>query len=113
MPRYAFAMRLLLVEDDPDRIARFTAWCPPDARLVVARGGGRALGLLERDPGRVAGLLLDHALPAQAVNAAERLVTSTQVVRSILRHLDPEIPILIHSMNRGAARRMATTLTVG
>ena len=60
-----------------------------------------------------AGLLLDHALPAQAVNAAERLVTSTQVVRSILRHLDPEIPILIHSMNRGAARRMATTLTVG
>ena len=54
----------LLVEDDPDRIARFTAWCPPDARLVVARGGGRALGLLERDPGRVyAGLLLDHDLP--------------------------------------------------
>lgn len=91
--------RLLLVEDDPDRIARFTAWCPPDARLVVARGGGRALGLLERDPGRV-----------YAVNDAERLVTGTQVVQGILRCLDPEIPILIHSMNRGAARRMSTTL---
>ena len=105
-------LRLLLVEDDPDRIARFTAWCPPDARLVVARGGGRALGLLERDPGRVyAGLLLDHDLPGQAVNDAERLVTGTQVVQGILRCLDPEIPILIHSMNRGAARWMATTLT--
>lgn len=107
-------LRLLLVEDDPDRIARFTAWCPPDARLVVARGGGRALDLLERDPGRVyAGLLLDHDLPGQAVNDAERLVTGTQVVQGILRYLDPEIPILIHSMNRGAARRMATTLTAG
>ncbi len=104
-------LRLLLVEDDPDRIARFTTWRPPDARLVVARGGGRALGLLERDPGRVyAGLLLDHDLPGQAVNDAERLVTGTQVVQGILRCLDPEIPILIHSMNRGAARRMATTL---
>jgi CheY-like chemotaxis protein len=107
-------LRLLLVEDDPDRITRFTAWCPPDARLVVARGGGRALGLLERDPGRVyAGLLLDHDLPGQAVNDAERLVTGTQVVQGVLRCLDPEIPILIHSMNRGAARRMATTLTAG
>ncbi len=105
-------LRLLLIEDDPDRIVCFTAWCPPDARLVVARGGGRALGLLERDPGRVyAGLLLDHDLPGQAVNDAERHVTGTQVVQGILRHVDPEIPVLIHSMNRGGARRMATTLT--
>ncbi|MDG4584577.1 MAG: hypothetical protein P9E67_10930 [Candidatus Competibacter sp.] len=107
-------LRLLLVEDDDERIARFAAWSPPDARWVVARGGGRALGLLERDPGRVyAGLLLDHDLPFQAVNDAERLVTGTQVVQGILRHVDPEIPILIHSMNRGGARRMATTLTTG
>ena len=106
-------LRLLLIEDDPDRIARFTTWCPPDARLVVARGGGRALGLLERDPGRMyAGLLLDHDLPGQAVNDAERLVTGTQVVQGILRYLDPEIPILIHSLNRGAARRMATSLGI-
>ncbi len=105
-------LRLLLIEDDPDRMARFAAWCPPDARLVAARGGGRALGLLERDPGRVyAGILLDHDLPGQAVNAAERLVTGTRVVQGILRNVDPEIPILIHSLNRGAARRMATTLT--
>jgi hypothetical protein len=65
-------------------------------RLVVARGGGRALGLLERDPGRVyAGLLLDHDLQAQAVNDAERNVTGTQVVQGILHSVDPEIPILI------------------
>jgi len=104
-------LRLLLVEDDPERIARFTAWSPPDVRLVVVRGGGRALGLLERDPGRVyAGLLLDHDLPAQAVNDAERNVTGTEVARGIRRHVDPEIPILIHSMNATGARRMATPL---
>jgi CheY-like chemotaxis protein len=104
-------LRLLLVEDDDERIARFAAWGPPDARWVVARGGGRALGLLERDPGRVyAGLLLDHDLPGQAVNAAERNVTGTEVARGIVRCVDPEIPILIHSRNRGAARRMTTTL---
>ena len=40
-------------------------------------------------------------------------MAGTQVVQGILRYLDPEIPILIHSMNRGAARRMATTLTAG
>ena len=104
-------IRLLLIEDDADRITRFRAWCPSDIRLVVAASGGRALGLLERDPGRVyAGLLLDHDLPFQAVNDAERSVTGTQVVQGILRHIDPEIPILIHSMNHTAARRMSTTL---
>ena len=78
---------------------------------MVARGGGRALGLLERDPGRVyAGLLLDHDLQAQAVNDAERNVTGTQVVQGILRSVDPEIPILIHSMNAAGARRMAIPL---
>ncbi len=35
-------LRLLLIEDDPDRIARFSAWCPTDVRLVVTCGGGRA-----------------------------------------------------------------------
>jgi len=104
-------LRLLLIEDDPERIARFTAWCPPDVRLVVTRGGGRALGLLERDPGRVyAGLLLDHDLPGQAINDAERNVTGTEVARCIVRCIDPEIPILIHSMNPGGARRMAKYL---
>lgn len=104
-------LRLLRVEDDDERIARFVAWGPPDVRWVVARGGGRALGLLERDPGRVyAGILLDHDLPGQAVNAAERNVTGTEVARGLVRCVDPEIPILIHSMNRGAARRMATPL---
>ena len=31
-------------------------------------------------------------------------------LQGILRHIDPEIPILIHSMNHTAARRMSTTL---
>ena len=79
---------------------------------MVARGGGRALGLLKHDSGRVyAGLLLDHDLQAQAVNDAERNVTGTQVVQGILHSVDPEIPILIHSMNAAGTRRMATTLT--
>jgi CheY-like chemotaxis protein len=101
-------LRLLLVEDDPERITLFKAWSPPDVRLVVARGGGRALGLLERDPGRVyAGLLLDHDLPGQAVNDAERNVSGTQVAHCIQRYVDPDVPVLIHSMNPGGARRMA------
>jgi CheY-like chemotaxis protein len=105
-------LRLLVVEDDHDRIARFTAWTPPDIRLVVARGGGRALGLLERDPGRVyAGLLLDHDLPGQAVNAEECNVSGTQVAQCIQRWVHPDVPILIHSMNPSGAQRMAGLLT--
>lgn len=105
-------LRILLVEDDPERIALFTAWSPLDVRLVVARGGGRALGLLERDPGRVyAGLMLDHDLPGQAVNDIERNVTGTQVSHCIQRYVLPDVPVLIHSMNPAGARRMAGFLT--
>jgi CheY-like chemotaxis protein len=105
-------LRLLLVEDDAERITLFTAWSPPDVRLVVARGGGRALGLLERDPGRIyAGLLLDHDLPGQAVNDAERNVSGTQVAHCIQRYVHPDVPVLIHSMNPAGARRMAGFLT--
>jgi len=104
-------LRLLVVEDDPDRIVRFTTWTPPDVRLVVARGGGRALGLLERDPGKVySGMLLDHDLPGQAVNAAERNVSGTQVAHCIQRCVHPDVPILIHSMNPSGAQRMARLL---
>ena len=75
------------------------------------RGKASAAG---PDPGRVyAGLLLDHDLPAQAVNAAEPPVTGTEVARGIARFVDPEIPILIHSLNAAGGRRMATTSTAG
>lgn len=49
----------------------------------------------------------------EAVNAAEPLVTGTEVARGIARFVVPQIPILIHSPNAAGGRRMATTSTAG
>ena len=38
-------------------------------------------------------------------------MTGTEVARGIARFVDPEIPILIHSLNAAGSRRMATTLS--
>ena len=46
-------IRLLLIEDDPIRIALFQKWLPAEARLVVASSAGKVVGSLKRDRGRV------------------------------------------------------------
>ena len=65
--------RLLLIEDDSERIEQFRAWLPEDARLVVAMSAGRAIGTLQRDGrGVYAGVMLDHDLQQHAATDADR-----------------------------------------
>jgi hypothetical protein len=46
-------LRLLLIEDDMTRIDLFQKWLPADIRMVVASSPGKAIGILQRDRGRV------------------------------------------------------------
>jgi CheY-like chemotaxis protein len=104
-------IRLLLIEDDPVRIALFREWLPCDVRLVVATSAGKAIGILQRDRDRVyAGILLDHDLQEQIVTSTDRLFSGSDIVKIIARNISRETPILIHSMNISRAPLMAEAL---
>jgi len=107
--------RLLVIEDDSDRIAIFRTWIPDNIPLIVCSSPGTAIGVLERDSrhhqGQVyGGLLLDHDLQLQLRTTSEKELSGTDIVTHILRHLNTGMPILIHSMNSAKASPMRTRL---
>ena len=62
--------RLLVVEDNEERIALFKQRIPEDVRVTWASSAGRAMRIIGLDAGRVyADMLLDHDLVDQ--NASE------------------------------------------
>lgn len=103
--------RILVIEDNKTRIETFQAWLPATVRLVVASSAGRAIGILERDSGSVyGGIMLDHDLSDQVATSADSLLSGTDVVKTIINYISPDVPILIHSMNPKGSRIMARML---
>jgi CheY-like chemotaxis protein len=104
-------LRILLIEDDPARIALFQAWCPEDVRLVVASSTGRAMGILLRDRGRVyAGILLDHDLQEQNITQMDRYLSGSDLIKVIVQNISRDVPVLVHSMNISRGPLMADQL---
>lgn len=90
--------RLLLVEDDAGRIARFGEWLA-DTKfvLITARSCGQALGVLQRGADGLAGLMLDHDLSDSPLTATDALL-STSHLMPLIQHVVPRfVPVLIHS----------------
>ena len=68
--------RILIIEDDQERIKRLLSWMPADVRTVVTTSAGKAIGLLKRDRGNVyAGILLDHDLQEQVAAENDRYLS--------------------------------------
>ncbi len=104
-------LRILIIEDNPDRIERLLSWLPHDVRVVTATSAGRAIGILQRDPGAVyAGIMLDHDLQLQVASEADRSLSGTDVVQVLILNIATDVPILIHSVNRFCAPGMAIRL---
>jgi len=104
-------VRLLIIEDNIDRIAQFTDWEPADMHFVFATSPGGAIGLINRDKGLVyCGICLDHDLQEQRVSESEGTFSGTQIATALAHHFFYEIPVLIHSMNETKASGMAQTL---
>ena len=104
-------LRLLIVEDNEERLQCFRSWLPDDIRVVVARSAGRAIGIVQRDRGTVyAGILLDHDLVEQIATEGELKFSGTQVSEAIIKHISADVPVLIHSMNYIGAKTMFTKL---
>lgn len=104
-------IRLLVVEDNEERLALLKRWMPPDVRVTWARSAGRAMRIIELDAGTVyAGMLLDHDLVDQNASAAEVGLTGRHVVDRIIRHVGPDAAMLVHSINPAGARMMVQRL---
>lgn len=96
--------RLLIVEDDVERIECFKQWMPEDVRTTIAKSSGQAMGVLQRDRGDIyGGILLDHDLQEQARTDADRYLCGADVVDVLIRNISPDVPILVHSMNAARA----------
>ena len=92
--------RILIVEDDPERIAQIRSLIPTDIKIVVASSAGKAIGILERDRGNVyAGIMLDYNLERQPATEMDLELTGQHVVDAIIRNVNTGVPILIHSKN--------------
>jgi CheY-like chemotaxis protein len=90
--------RVLVVEDNDARFDQLRTWFPGNIRVVRAKGGGDALGILARDSGDAyAGIMLDYDLHQSLRGARE--VKGADVARFIARKVQSDTPILVHSMN--------------
>ena len=56
--------RLLLIEDNQDRVELFRSWVSAGVHIVWAKSGGSAIGIIRRDPG--------HAAPAESRTVERR-----------------------------------------
>jgi len=104
-------LRLLVVEDSEARMKRFREWIPEGFRATFVKSAGRAMKVLELDAGRVyAGILLDHDLDQAVADESELVLTGRQVVDRLVRVVDRNVPVMIHSVNLLGARMMEQTL---
>ena len=104
-------MRILIVEDDPVRYNLLASWLPADAHLVQASSAGRALGIINLDRGRVYdGIMLDHDLEKQPLNADDLRLSGTHVAQRIVQVISNDVPVLVHSTNPGGGARMVQIL---
>ena len=102
-------LRLLVVEDNQERIELFKSWFTADIIPVFAMSAGRAIRVLKRDVGRVdAGILLDHDFHEQSVSESDWSWSGRAIVQLMINHLSADIPVLVHSMNDGIDRRWST-----
>ena len=103
-------IRILLIEDDNNRVTKIKSWLPDDVRLVHAASAGRVLGVLKRDSNQYAGIMLDHDLQTQAATATDMELSGSSVVKWIKEMIPTDVPILIHSMNVARAPEMKRSL---
>ena len=104
------SLRILIVEDDNNRVKKFQSWLPDDMRLVHASSAGRVLGILQRDRDVYAGIMLDHDLQIQIATEHDFFLSGTNVVEWIIALVRPDIPVLVHSMNPADAPLMVKRL---
>lgn len=93
--------RLLLIEDNAERIAQFHNWLhKTEFILIEASSGGRAKGILRKGAtDGIAGIMLDHDLEQQPVIENDLKMSSSHLMNALVLSIPRSVPVLIHSMN--------------
>ena len=109
-------LKILIIEDDSKCISQIEKWLPSDFQGVFVKSVGREIGLLERDNYRdnghiYAGIMLDHDLQQQVATGADQDLSGSTVIKSIIRHMSVDIPVLVHSRNLKRAIHMEGKLS--
>lgn len=103
--------RVLLIEDDGQRIETVRSWLPEEMRLVVATSVGMAMGLLQRTrKGDYGAIMLDHDLQGQARTEADKVLSGSNLMNILIEKIGSEVPVLIHSRSRSGSRYMSRHL---
>ena len=93
--------RLLLIEDNAERIVQFQNWLhDTEFVLIEASSGGRAKGILRKGAtDGIAGIMLDHDLEQQPVIENDLKMSSSHLMNALITSIPRSVPILVHSMN--------------
>lgn len=104
--------RILLIEDNAERITTFRDWLARTEFIAIeASSGGRAMGILRKGMTEgIVGLCLDHDLNDQPVTDVDPLLSGSHLIRAIATSLPRSVPILVHSMNYDKAHGMCKQL---
>lgn len=104
-------IRILIIEDNEERIDLFKQWMPLDIAAIYVRSAGRAVRVIELDQGSIySGICLDHDLDEQTIVNLEKELSGMEVARYIARNISRNAPILVHSMNFGGGTSMTRAL---
>jgi hypothetical protein len=106
MKKLSEVFRILIIEDNQQRIDTFKNWIPEKTPIVVASSAGKAIGILKRDSNKIrkngrvyAGILLDRDLQGQTVTDIDQYLSGNDIIDVIISSIDKDVPILIHSTN--------------
>ena len=103
--------RIVLVEDNAERIEKFKSWLQDSPFVLVsATSGGQAMGLINRGAEGVAGICLDHDLNTAPKTEADAITSGTHVVTAIMNKVERSVPVLVHSMSAVQGARMFSRL---
>jgi CheY-like chemotaxis protein len=108
----ATKLRILIVEDNDQRVQRLSAMLDPARiHLVHAASGGQALGILQRDRNAYDGIMLDHDLTESTRTESDLGISGRNVVQTLVASQGLRKPsVLIHSMNPAGAASMEAAL---
>jgi len=104
--------RILIIEDDPQRIEKFQLWLQHTQFVpMVANSGGQAVGMFRYGAEAIAGICLDHDLNSNPRTDSDSWVSGSDVVQQILQKVPKHVPVLVHSMNTIQAPGMVSKLS--
>ena len=111
-PKMPKKLKILIVEDNDQRVQRFSAMLDPaKVHLVHAASGGQALGILQRDRNVYDGIMLDHDLTESTRTESDLGISGRKVVQALAASQAlRKPPVLIHSMNPAGAASMEAAL---